>query len=234
MEKHNTEDLQQTEVAEEQETEKERFVSNEEKKENNSSINFDFGESVKETKGILKDAILRPHAIVSSTRTIRMETSALILLSLSLLIGICYFLFYKFGFEGMLSLFADVGVMFIITSILSWMITFAIGYFSLYLLLMYFGDRKMDHKELLTKYAIVNIPFTLVFCLVILFFGFLMVDLFVVTYVFALMLYGVIHIYLYLVHMRKPKFDLYWTIAGYLLVLIVATHLLNGIDFSAF
>lgn len=163
MEKHNTEDLQQTEVAEEQETEKERFVSNEEKKENNSSINFDFGESVKETKGILKDAILRPHAIVSSTRTIRMETSALILLSLSLLIGICYFLFYKFGFEGMLSLFADVGVMFIITSILSWMITFAIGYFSLYLLLMYFGDRKMDHKELLTKYAIVNIPFTLVF-----------------------------------------------------------------------
>lgn len=61
-----------------------------------------------------------------------------------------------------------------------------------------------------------------------------MVDLFVVTYVFALMLYGVIHIYLYLVHMRKPKFDLYWTIAGYLLVLIVATHLLNGIDFSAF
>ncbi len=32
MEKHNTEDLQQTEVAEEQETEKERFVSNEEKK----------------------------------------------------------------------------------------------------------------------------------------------------------------------------------------------------------
>ncbi|WP_277680146.1 hypothetical protein [Gracilibacillus dipsosauri] len=234
MEKHNTEDLQQTEVAEEQETEKERFVSNEEKKENNSSINFDFGESVKETKGILKDAILRPHAIVSSTRTIRMETSALILLSLSLLIGICYFLFYKFGFEGMLSLFADVGVMFIITSILSWMITFTIGYFSLYLLLMYFGDRKMDHKELLTKYAIVNIPFTLVFCLVILFFGFLMVDLFVVTYVFALMLYGVIHIYLYLVHMRKPKFDLYWTIAGYLLVLIVATHLLNGIDFSAF
>ncbi len=235
MESNNTQELEQTGETIEEETEEVVSVSTEKKKKKSSSININFGESVKETKGILKDAILRPHAIVSSSsKTIRIETSALILLSLSLLIGICTFLFYKFGFDGLLSMFSDVGVMFMITSIFSWIITFAIGYFSVYLLLRYAGNRQMDHKELLTKYAIINIPFALVFCLVILFFGFLMVDLFVITYVFALMLYGVLHIYLYLVHMKEARFDLYWTIAGYLLLLIIATYLLNGFDMSTF
>ncbi|MGN8646190.1 hypothetical protein ACTNEO_09385 [Gracilibacillus sp. HCP3S3_G5_1] len=232
--KDQTEEINE-EVIVEQETGEAVAVSTEKKKKDNSSINFDFGESVKETKGILKDAILRPHAIVSSSsRTINIQTSALILLVLSLLIGICTFLFYRFGFDGLLSMFSDIGFMFMIRSIFSWITTFAIGYFSVYLLLLYTGNRKMEHKELLTKYAIVNIPFALVFCLVILFFGFLMVDIFVITYVFALMLYGVIHIYLYFVHLKQPRFDLYWTIAGYLLILIVVTYFLNGFDISTF
>ncbi|OZU89390.1 hypothetical protein CIL03_06650 [Virgibacillus indicus] len=202
------------------------------KKEN--KINFDFGKSVNETKGILKDAILRPHSVVKSNHTISIETSAIILLLLSLIIGICGFLFYKFGFDGLLSMFRDIGIMFLITSTLSWILTFAIGYASIYFFLAYLGNRKMSHRELLTKYVIVNIPFTLVFALVILFFGFLLVDLFVITYVFSLMLYGVIHIYLFLVHMDKPKFDLYWLMAGYLLLLTVLSYQLTGIDFASF
>ncbi|WP_018930610.1 hypothetical protein [Gracilibacillus lacisalsi] len=238
MENNNTQEPEQKDQIEEvkldQETGEAVAISTEKKKQDSSATNFDFGESVKETRSILKDAILRPHAIVSSSRTIRIQTSGLILLALSLLIGICTFLFYRFGFDGLLSMFSDIGFMFAIRSIFSWVITFAVGYFSLYLLLLYTGNRKMDHKELLTKYAIVNIPFAIVFCLVILLFGFLMVDLFVITYVFALMLYGVLHIYLFLVHMKEAKFDLYWTIAGYLLVLIVATYVLNGIDIATF
>ena len=199
-----------------------------------NKINFNFGKSLNETKGILKDAILRPHAVVKSNHTVSIETSALILVLLSLIIGLCSFLFYKFGFDSLLGMFMDVGIMFIIKNALSWILTFAIGYASLYIFLTYLGNRKMPHRELLTKYVIVNIPFTVVFGFVILFFGFLMVDLFVITYVFSLMLYGVIHIYLFLVHMDKPKYDLYWLMAGYLLLLTVLTYQLSGIDFGAF
>ena len=202
------------------------------KKEN--KINFNFGESLNETKGILKDAIIRPHSVVKSNHTVSIETSVLILVLLSLIIGLCSFVFYRFGFDSLLSRFMDIGIMFIIKITLSWILTFAIGYASLYIFLAYLGNRKMSHRELLTKYVIVNIPFTAVFGLVILFFGFLMVDLFVITYVFSLMLYGVIHIYLFLVHMDKPKYDLYWLMAGYLLLLTILTYQLSGIDFGAF
>lgn len=203
-------------------------------KELKSKSNFDFGKSINETKGILKDAIIRPHSVVKSNHIIGIETSAMILLILSIIIGICNFIFFKFGFDGLLSMFTEIGIMFLITGTFSWIITFAIGYFSLYALLTFFGDAKLSHRELLTKYVVVNIPFAAVFCLVILFFGFLLIDLFVITYVFALMLYGVIHIYLFLVHVKKPKFDLYWTMAGYLLVLTIVTYYLNGIDFGSF
>ncbi|GAA0428122.1 hypothetical protein GT022_20300 [Agaribacter marinus] len=205
-----------------------------EPKEQKSKINFDFGKSLNETKGILKDAIIRPHSVVKSNHIIGIETSILILLILSIIIGLCNFLFFKFGFDGLLSMFTEIGIMFLITGTLSWIITFAAGYISLYMLLKFLGNAKFSHRELLTKYAVVNIPFAAIFCLVICFFGFLMIDLFVITYVFALMLYGVIHIYLFLVHINKPKFDLYWTMAGYLLVLTVLTYMLNGIDFSSF
>lgn len=205
-----------------------------EPKEQKSKINFDFGKSLNETKGILKDAIIRPHSVVKSNHIIGIETSILILLILSIIIGLCNFLFFKFGFDGLLSMFTEIGIMFLITGTLSWIITFAAGYLSLYMLLKFLGNAKFSHRELLTKYAVVNIPFAAIFCLVICFFGFLMIDLFVITYVFALMLYGVIHIYLFLVHINKPKFDLYWTMAGYLLVLTVLTYMLNGIDFSSF
>lgn len=206
----------------------------EEPKKQKGKTNFDFGKSLNETKGILKDAIIRPHSVVKSNHTIGIETSAMILLLLSIIIGVCNFLFLKFGFDGLMSMFTEVGIMSFITGTFAWIITFAIGYFSLYALLTYFGNAKPSHRELLTKYAVVNIPFAAIFCLVILFFGFLMIDLFVITYVFALMLYGVIHIYLFLVHTNEPKFDLYWTIAGYLLVLTVVTYMLTGIDFSSF
>ncbi|GAB2567785.1 hypothetical protein [Gracilibacillus alcaliphilus] len=196
--------------------------------------NFDFAESMKEAQGIALDAVLRPHKVVASNRSIKIETSGIILAVLALLISISSFLFYKYGFDGLLSYFEDVGFTFALKTFFAWIITFAVGYFSIYLLLKHFGNRDMAHKELLTKYAIVSIPFALVFCLVILFFGFVMVDLFVITYVFALMLYGLMHIYLFLVHMRKSKFDLYWTMMGYLLFLIVVTYLLNGMDFSSF
>ncbi|MCC2250968.1 hypothetical protein JUJ52_13465 [Virgibacillus sp. AGTR] len=205
-----------------------------EPEEQKSKINFDFGKSLNETKGILKDAIIRPHSVVKSNHIIGIETSILILLILSIIIGLCNFLFFKFGFDGLLSMFTEIGIMFLITGTLSWIITFAAGYVSLFMLLKFLGNAKFSHRELLTKYAVVNIPFAAIFCLVICFFGFLMIDLFVITYVFALMLYGVIHIYLFLVHINKPKFDLYWTMAGYLLVLTVLTYMLNGIDFSSF
>ncbi|MGM0941674.1 MAG: hypothetical protein ACQEWU_12025 [Bacillota bacterium] len=205
-----------------------------EPKEQKSKINFDFDKSLNETKGILKDAIIRPHSVVKSNHIIGIETSILILLILSIIIGLCNFLFFKFGFDGLLSMFTEIGIMFLITGTLSWIITFAAGYVSLFMLLKFLGNAKFSHRELLTKYAVVNIPFAAIFCLVICFFGFLMIDLFVITYVFALMLYGVIHIYLFLVHINKPKFDLYWTMAGYLLVLTVLTYMLNGIDFSSF
>ncbi|MDY7044470.1 hypothetical protein RVS70_09655 [Virgibacillus sp. M23] len=205
-----------------------------EPKEQKSKINFDFGKSLNETKGILKDALIRPHSVVKSNHIIGIETSILILLILSIIIGLCNFLFFKFGFDGLLSMFTEIGIMFLITGTLSWIITFAAGYVSLFMLLKFLGNAKFSHRELLTKYAVVNIPFAAIFCLVICFFGFLMIDLFVITYVFALMLYGVIHIYLFLVHINKPKFDLYWTMTGYLLVLTVLTYMLNGIDFSSF
>ncbi|ASK62829.1 hypothetical protein CFK37_12060 [Virgibacillus phasianinus] len=203
-------------------------------KERNNKTNFDFGKSITETKGILKDAIIRPHSVVKSNHIIGIETSALILFLLSIIIGLCNFLFFKFGFDGLMSMFTEIGIMFFITGTLSWIITFAVGYLSLYALLAFFGNAKFSHHELLTKYAVVNIPFAAIFCLVILFFGFLMIDLFVITYFFAIMLYGVIHIYLFLVHINKPKFDLYWTMAGYLLILTVVTYMLTGIDLGSF
>ncbi|WP_087973859.1 hypothetical protein [Oceanobacillus rekensis] len=227
QEKPNTEEASMQEIVNSVE-----IKSDSVKKDN--KINFNFGKILNEAKGILKDAVIRPHSVVNSNHTVSIETSVLILVLLSLIIGLCSFLFYKFGFDSLLSMFMDIGIIFVITNTLSWIVTFAIGYASLYIFLAYLGNRKMSHRELLTKYAIVNIPFTVIFGLVILFFGFLMVDLFVITYVFALMLYGVIHIYLFLAHMDKPKYDLYWLMAGYLLLLTVLTYQLNGIDFGAF
>ena len=119
------------------------------------------------------------------------------------------------GFGGLFG--AEVGINFMFQTMLAWLITFAIGYFSLYVMLHWFGNRKMEHKLLLTKYAIVNIPFALVFCLVFILFGFLMIQYFIVMYVFGLMLFGMIHVYLFLVNVDKPKFDLFWLISGYLL-----------------
>ncbi|MDX8047176.1 hypothetical protein SH601_14385 [Gracilibacillus sp. S3-1-1] len=234
MENRDTQDLEQSEQIEdtvEQGTDETLPVAKEEKK---SAMNAAFKKSVKETQSILLDSILRPHAVISSNRAISMQTSGLILVVLSLLIGICTFLFYRFGFEGLLSYFSTVSFTLIFSTALSWIITFAVGYFSLYLFLLYAGNKKMEHKQLLTHYAIVNIPFAIIFCLVTLFFGFLLVDLFVLTYLFSIMLYGVLHIYLFMVHMEKPKFDLYWTIAAYLLILIAATYLLNGFDMTNF
>ena len=132
------------------------------------------------------------------------------------------------GFGGLFG--AEVGISFMFQTMLAWLITFAIGYFSLYVMLHWFGNRKMEHKLLLTKYAIVNIPFALVFCLVFILFGFLMIQYFIVMYVFGLMLFGMIHVYLFLVNVDKPKFDLFWLISGYLLVLIVLTYLIAGIE----
>ncbi|WP_066196178.1 hypothetical protein [Gracilibacillus timonensis] len=238
MEQENKQQEELEETSEQEpvhETQAEQEGGEEQKqasKESNS-LNFDFAASMKETKGIALDAIIRPHKVVSSGQSVRLETSGLILLVLALLISICSFLFYRFGFDGLLSFFEDVGFVFVLTTFFSWVITFVIGYLSVYLLLRYFGDRMMDHKQLLTQYAIVNVPFALVFCLVILFFGFLMVDLFVITYVFALMLYGLLHIYLFVVNMKQPKYDLYWTMTGYLLFLIVVSYLLTGIDFGS-
>ncbi len=89
----------------------------------------------------------------------------------------------------------------------------------------------MEHKDLLTKYAIVNIPYVLVFCLVTLFFGLVLIDLFIVTYVFSLLLFGFIHVYLFLALMEKSRYDIFWTLAVYQLVLIAASYYLVGMDF---
>lgn len=198
-------------------------------------INFDFEKSLNETKGILKDAILKPHTLIKSNRTISLETSAIIFVLLAVLIGIVAYFSYRSlmenlfgGFGGLFG--AEVGIDFMFKTMLAWLITFAVGYFSLYFMLQFFGNRKMEHKLLLTKYAIVNIPFALVFCLVFILFGFLMVEFFIVMYVFGLMLFGMIHVYLFLVNVDKPKFDLFWLISGYLLVLIVLTYLIAGIE----
>lgn len=202
-------------------------------------INFDFDKSVKETKGILKDAVLRPHSLINSSRSISIETSAIILLLLSIIVGVfAYFALRGFmdnmfgGFGSLMG--GSIGIDFLFKTMLSWVITFAVGYFSLYLMLRYFGNRKMEHKELLTKYVVVNIPFVLVFSVVLVFFGLVMTDLFMVMYLFSLMLFGMIHVYLFLVNVKKPKFDLFWLISAYLLVLIVMTYYLAGIDLFGF
>lgn len=205
-----------------------------EKVEKQSKVNFDFKRSVEETKSIFLDALLRPHSVVASNRSIGIETSGILLALFSLLITISAFLFYQYGFDGFLSWFADIGVGFFFKVFFSWLVTYAIGYFSLYLFLTYLGEAKRSHRELLTKYVVVMIPFTVIFCLVILFFGFVLVDLFVITYALSLMLYGVIHVYLFMVNMKQPKFDLFWMMAAYLLLLTVATYLVAGFDISAF
>lgn len=214
-------------------------VSNEKAGSAEKKINFDFEKSLNETKGIVKDAILRPHTLVSSNRSISIETSAIILVLLSLLVGVfAYFALRNIMenmFGGIGSLMGgSIGADFLFKTMLGWILTFAIGYFSLYIMLSYFGNRKMEHKLLLTKYVIVNIPFVFVFCLVLVFFGLLMIDYFMVMYLFSLMLFGMIHIYLFLVNVSKPKFDLFWLSSAYLFVLIIATYLLAGVEMPGF
>lgn len=198
------------------------------------SSQFDFQESFNETKGIALDAILRPGALIHSSRAIRVETSVIIFVLLAVLVSVCHYLFYKYGFDGVFSYSSDVNFTFVLKTFVSWLITFAIGYFSLYILLKQFGNRSMEHKDLLTKYAIVNIPYVLVFCLVTLFFGLVLIDLFIVTYVFSLLLFGFIHVYLFLALMEKSRYDIFWTLAVYQLVLIAASYYLVGMDFGGF
>lgn len=202
-------------------------------------VNFDFEKSLQETKGIVKDAILRPHSLISSNRSISVETSAIILVLLSLIVGVFgYFALRNIMdnmFGGFGSLFGEsIGVDFLFKTMLAWILTFAVGYFSLYFMLSYLGNHKMEHKLLLTKYVIVNIPFVLVFCLVLVFFGLLMIDYFMVMYIFSLMLFGMIHIYLFIVNVKKPKFDLFWLSSGYLFVLILVTYYLAGVELPGF
>ncbi|GEN88514.1 hypothetical protein [Oceanobacillus sojae] len=204
-------------------------VTEQPKKEKTSQ--FDFQESFSETKGIALGAILRPGALIHSSRAIKVETSVIIFALLAVLISVCHYLFYKYGFDGALSYFSDINFTFFLKTFVSWLITFAIGYFSLYILLKHFGNRSMEHKDLLTKYAIVNIPYVLVFCLVTLFFGLVLIDLFIVTYVFSLLLFGFIHVYLFLALMEKSRYDIFWTLAVYQLVLIAASYYLVGMDF---
>ncbi|MHA6250516.1 hypothetical protein [Oceanobacillus sp. CAU 1775] len=209
------------------------------KSSDSKKINFDFEKSLDETKGIWKDAILRPHSLIKSTRTISIETSIIIFVVLSILIGVVAYFAYRGYLDavtgGLGGLFApDVGISFMFQTMIGWLITFAVGYFSLYFMLQFFGNNKMKHKALLTKYTLVNIPFALVFCLIFILFGFLLLDYFFVMYIFGLMLFGMIHVYLFLVNIDKPKYDLFWLISGYLLVLIILTYLVSGINIPGF
>ncbi|GGP15612.1 hypothetical protein [Oceanobacillus neutriphilus] len=194
------------------------------------SSQFDFQESFNETKEIALGAILRPSALIHSSRAIKVETSVIIFALLAILVSVCHYLFYKYGFDGALSFLSNINFTFFLKTFVSWILTFAIGYFSLYILLKHFGNRTMEHKDLLTKYAIVNVPYVLVFCLVTLFIGLVLVDLFMVTYVFSLLLFGFIHVYLFLALMEKSRFDIFWTLAVYQLVLIVASYYLVGVE----
>src|SRR5699024_8411383 len=135
-------------------------------------------------------------------------------------------------FGGLGSLFgsSDIGISFMFQTMLGWIVTFAVGYFSLYLMLQYFGNRKMAHKELLTKYVTVIIPYVIVFCVVLILFGFLMIDYFMMMYTFSLLLFGMVHVYLFIVNAGKPKFDLFWLSTAYLFVLTVVTYLISGMD----
>ncbi|MFD1414892.1 hypothetical protein [Oceanobacillus jeddahense] len=206
--------------------------TNQEEKTKNSQ--FDFQESFNEIKGIALDAVLRPNTLIHSSRAIKVETSLIIFALLAVLVSVCHYLFYRYGFDGLFYFLGDINFTFVLKTFVSWLITFAIGYFSLYILLKQFGNKTMEHKDLLTKYVIVNIPFVLVFCLVTLFFGFVLIDLFIVTYVFSLLLFGFIHIYLFLALMEKSRYDVFWTLTAYQLVLIIASYFLVGVDFGAF
>ncbi|GAA0325131.1 hypothetical protein GCM10008931_15760 [Oceanobacillus oncorhynchi subsp. oncorhynchi] len=201
-------------------------------KEKTKGSQFDFQESFNEIKGIALDAALRPNTLIHSGRSIKVETSLIIFALLAVLVSICHYLFYRYGFDGLFYFLGDINFTFVLQTFVSWLITFAIGYFSLYILLKQFGNKTMEHKELLTKYVVVNIPFVLVFCLVTLFFGLLFIDLFIVTYVFSLLLFGFIHVYLFLALMEKSRFDVFWTLTVYQLVLIVASYFLVGVDFG--
>jgi hypothetical protein len=200
---------------------------------------FNFEKSMEESKGIFKDAILKPHSVIASNRSISWETSVLIFAVLSILVGI--FAYFAVGnvmdnlFGGLGSFFGgSIGIDFLFMTILGWLATFAVGYFSIYFMLSYFGGNKMEHPLLLTKYVTVNIPFVLVFLIVFILFGFVMMDWFIMMYTFALMLFGVVHIYLFLTNVKKPKYDLFWLSCIYLAVLFVATYLITGIDFGLF
>ncbi|GEM_PF-5426867 len=222
-----------------QQTEGTSSQSNQNAGSKKKKVNFDYEKSLNETKGIVKDAILRPHSVVSSNRSISVETSAIILALLSLIVGVFAFFALRNIMENMLGgfggLFGEaIGAEFLFKTMLGWIFTFAVGYFSLYFMLSYFGNRKMEHKLLLTKYVIVSIPFVLVFCLVLILFGLLMIEYFMVMYIFSLMLFGMIHIYLLIVNVKKPKFDLFWLSSGYLLVLLLVTYYLAGIELPGF
>lgn len=200
-------------------------------------VNFNFDRSLNESKGILKDAIIKPHSVINSNRSISLETSVIIFVFLSFILGVFAYFSVKNlmdnMFGGLGSFFgSSIGIEFLFKTMFGWLVTFAVGYFTLYYMLSYFGNRKMEHKLLLTKYVTVNIPFVLVFCIVFVLFGLLAIEYFMIMYVFGLMLFGMIHIYLFLVNVKKPKFDMFWLSAGYLLVLLVATYLLTGIDFG--
>lgn len=203
----------------------------------NKKINFDFDKSLNESKGILKDAIIKPNSVINSNRSISLETSVIIFVLLSIILGIFAYFSVKNLMDNMFGglggfLGSSVGIEFLFQTMLGWLITFALGYFSLYYMLSFFGNRKMEHKILLTKYVTVNIPFVFVFCIIFVLFGLLAIEYFMIMYVFGLMLFGMIHIYLFLANVNKPKFDLFWLSAGYLFVLLVATYLLTGIDFG--
>ncbi|MCT1905395.1 hypothetical protein [Oceanobacillus sojae] len=218
----------QTDQSQQGEAQTSATAAEQPKKEKSSQ--FDFQESFNETKEIALGAILRPSALIHSSRAIKVKTSVIIFALLAILVSVCHYLFYKYGFDGLLSYLSDISFTFFLKTFVSWILTFAIGYFSLYILLKHFGNRTMEHKDLLTKYAIVNIPYVLVFCLVTLFIGLVLVDLFVVTYVFSLLLFGFIHVYLFIALMEKSRFDIFWTLAVYQLVLIVASYYLVGVE----
>ncbi|MEJ8764372.1 hypothetical protein WKU33_00605 [Oceanobacillus sp. HCA-5259] len=53
-------------------------------------VNFNFDRSLNESKGILKDAIIKPHSVINSNRSISLETSVIIFVLLS-------FIFYPWS-----------------------------------------------------------------------------------------------------------------------------------------
>lgn len=220
---------------EEREGEQDGSTANDIKK----KVNFDFEKSLGESKGIFKDAIVNPHTLITSNRSISWETSVIIFVLLSIIIGVFAYFSMQNVMENMFGglgsfMGADIEISFIFRTMFGWLATFAVGYFSLYFILSYFGNHKMEHRLLLTKYVTVNIPFVLVFLLLFILFGFVMIDLFIIMYVFGLMLFGMIHIYLFLMNVKKAKYDLFWMSSAYLLVLLLATYYITGIDFGVF